>query len=443
MNIRFYSTIIIGSLLFISNGFAQTNVFPADGNVGIGTDSPVYKLEVIGRSAFTGQAIFDTLKSGFVNANSFSTNTSGFVRTATLYTQVIDGTLSSNPSGNAQLAVVADDFNVRNPGYQGRIQLYQGSFLVGGASFESDIKMNVRGLTQLDGLRLQNNNARNGYILTCDDMGNATWRPSSLGAAGNFSLNGNEVTLDDPYDLRVRNKLKIGISSLVLSGTTIPGTTNDIYADGNGDLLIQSDVSNTSSNTFLNAKGGRVIIGSSFIGPPFLNNKLYVNGNIAWANFSTLSADQGGSIELGGNNNIAGAGASYLDFHYLGKTEDYNTRIVNDVDGAMRIYALNGLTLDGKGLLCKEICVKNNLIWCDYVFEKDYKLLSLYEVERYIKQNKHLPEIPSAREVEENGVNMSEMVTLQMKKIEELTLYTISLQKQLDEMKKEIEKMKK
>lgn len=72
--------------------------------------------------------------------------------------------------------------------------------------------------------------------------------------------------------------------------------------------------------------------------------------------------------------------------------------------------------------------------WCDYVFEDDYELKSLEEVEAFIEQNKHLPEIPSAVEVETEGIQVSEMLQLMMKKIEELTLYTIEQDKRIKEL---------
>jgi hypothetical protein len=73
----------------------------------------------------------------------------------------------------------------------------------------------------------------------------------------------------------------------------------------------------------------------------------------------------------------------------------------------------------------------------DYVFANDYKLKSLYEVEQYIKENNHLPEIPSAQEIEKNGLMMAEMNMNLLKKIEELTLYVIEQNKQIKELKTE------
>ena len=69
--------------------------------------------------------------------------------------------------------------------------------------------------------------------------------------------------------------------------------------------------------------------------------------------------------------------------------------------------------------------------WCDYVFDESYCLLPLTEVEEFVKANKRLPEVPSETEIVESGLPLGEMVKLQMKKIEELTLYVIELEKRL------------
>jgi hypothetical protein len=70
----------------------------------------------------------------------------------------------------------------------------------------------------------------------------------------------------------------------------------------------------------------------------------------------------------------------------------------------------------------------------DYVFDKNYKLMDLNELEIYINNNKHLPEIPSEQEVTANGANIGEMVKLQMQKIEELTLYLIEQNKKIEQL---------
>lgn len=78
--------------------------------------------------------------------------------------------------------------------------------------------------------------------------------------------------------------------------------------------------------------------------------------------------------------------------------------------------------------------------WSDFVFEKNYNLKSLSEIEKYILANKHLPEIPSANEIEKTGLNLGELIKLQMQKIEELTLYIIEQNKRIEALEKTITK---
>jgi hypothetical protein len=97
-------------------------------------------------------------------------------------------------------------------------------------------------------------------------------------------------------------------------------------------------------------------------------------------------------------------------------------------------------------ILTDEILVRSYSIWSnypDYVFKPDYKLKPLSEVESYIAKNGHLPEVPSAANVEKDGVNLGEMNSILLRKIEELTLYNISLDKQVRELKETVEGMKK
>jgi len=119
-----------------------------------------------------------------------------------------------------------------------------------------------------------------------------------------------------------------------------------------------------------------------------------------------------------------------------------------DGGGSERISVLNGgnvgigttspdakLTVKGQ-IHAQEVKVDLSVPGPDYVFEKDYALPTLESVKTYIDQNKHLPEVPSAKEMEANGINLSEMNMLLLRKIEELTLYVIDQNKEIDELKK-------
>ncbi len=81
--------------------------------------------------------------------------------------------------------------------------------------------------------------------------------------------------------------------------------------------------------------------------------------------------------------------------------------------------------------------------WSDFVFEDDYELMELEDVESFIKENNHLPDIPSEQDVDANGINLSEMNAKLLQKIEELTLYIIDQNKRLDEQEEKIDRLQK
>ena len=79
--------------------------------------------------------------------------------------------------------------------------------------------------------------------------------------------------------------------------------------------------------------------------------------------------------------------------------------------------------------------------WPDFVFAKDYKLLPLSKVEQFISENYHLPNVPSAATVETNGINLGEMNAILLQKVEELTLYIIEQEKQMQELGKRLSEL--
>ncbi|MDX1910180.1 MAG: hypothetical protein SFV22_01780 [Saprospiraceae bacterium] len=92
-----------------------------------------------------------------------------------------------------------------------------------------------------------------------------------------------------------------------------------------------------------------------------------------------------------------------------------------------------------EGILTEKVKVANycSSFWADYVFAPDYQLKPLAEVESFISEHQHLPGIPSAEEIEKDGLDIADMLSLQMAKIEELTLHTIALNKRLEKVEAE------
>lgn len=77
----------------------------------------------------------------------------------------------------------------------------------------------------------------------------------------------------------------------------------------------------------------------------------------------------------------------------------------------------------------------------DYVFDPDHQILSLEEIEAFTKENRHLPEVPSAAEIERNGMDIAKMNLILLKKVEELTLHAIAQQKEIDALKASVKNL--
>ena len=130
-----------------------------------------------------------------------------------------------------------------------------------------------------------------------------------------------------------------------------------------------------------------------------------------------------------------GGWAGYFPFGdtYIGG--DLRVGWTSDVPGYL-------VAIDGK-IICEEIRVELSGGWPDYVFADDYDLMPIGELEKSIKKNKHLPGLPSAKKVEEDGIMVGDMTQNLTQKVEELTLYIIELNNQNKDLSKRIEKLEK
>jgi hypothetical protein len=109
--------------------------------------------------------------------------------------------------------------------------------------------------------------------------------------------------------------------------------------------------------------------------------------------------------------------------------DDFTHIIRFKYDGKVGIGTKNPThALTVNGIVKAEELVLNS-VGADFVFEEDYQLPSLEEVETFIKKNKHLPEVPSAKDLQENGAGVGELQTILLQKIEEITLYVIEMKK--------------
>jgi hypothetical protein len=89
-----------------------------------------------------------------------------------------------------------------------------------------------------------------------------------------------------------------------------------------------------------------------------------------------------------------------------------------------------------------KVFVDGTTTFPDYVFDPSYKLPTLEETEKYVKENHHLPEVPTAADIAKDGMSLNEMNIILLKKVEELTLYMIEMKKENDARKAENDQMK-
>jgi hypothetical protein len=154
--------------------------------------------------------------------------------------------------------------------------------------------------------------------------------------------------------------------------------------------------------------------------------RLHIQGVDNNGTTATVKVTSGSQNMLIDGNEIDGNDGIYLN-HNNNKNVILATgggRVGIGTDNPHSTYKLS---VNGK-IRAKEIVVESG--WADFVFDDDYALMPLEEVETYIHTHKHLPDIPSARDVEENGVSVGEMESKLLQKVEELTLYLIELKKE-------------
>lgn len=145
----------------------------------------------------------------------------------------------------------------------------------------------------------------------------------------------------------------------------------------------------------------------------------------------------GKTLNVGGNSSFVNNVAVGNELSVTVKTTTAQLHVTDEAYVVGPFSVGNGFSCSSNGLVkAKEINVTLDG-WSDFVFEDGYSMPSLGELEQYIKSHRHLPGIPSAEDVENNGVDIGKTNALLLQKIEELTLYIIDLQKQIDELKKQ------
>jgi hypothetical protein len=197
-----------------------------------------------------------------------------------------------------------------------------------------------------------------------------------------------------------------------IAGATL---TERMRIETNGNVGIGTSSPNEKLNVYNNTAATKILIG---------------NPNTSSGGFTSLSM---------------GTSADANGFSFMQSTKSSGTAfgdiVLNQYGGNVGIGTTSPnqkLTVNGT-IYGKEVKVDLNVPGPDYVFEKDYKLPSLDEIKSYIDQHKHLPEVPSAKEMEQNGINVSEMNIILLKKVEELTLLLMKEKERNEDVQSELQ----
>lgn len=205
-------------------------------------------------------------------------------------------------------------------------------------------------------------------------------------------------------------------STLRLDVGGLMGSQGQSVVNTGSGYLYAATIYKTHNNT-----AGGFLVGSA---PANAGGSITNNAAVLW------NAD-GSDIVFAttGTPGVAGGYAAQMSITSEGKVGIGTTSFGN---GNFKLYVEGGVRT-------RQVKVDTDS-WADFVFEPSYKLPSLNDIEAYIKANKHLPGVPSAKELKKEGMNLGDMHKIQMQKIEELTLYTIQLKKENEALKQKVNK---
>jgi hypothetical protein len=166
----------------------------------------------------------------------------------------------------------------------------------------------------------------------------------------------------------------------------------------------------------------------------YVNGQTHLNGNLgvgtAAAN-GNVRLSVNGPSHLDGDVGIGILPQSGIKLLVNGKVGIGN---VTSFPGNYGLYVANGILTEKV-----KVAVQNTSAWSDFVFSENYKLRSISELDSFISRHKHLPDIPNAEEVVKDGIDVTELIAKLLQKIEENTLYIISLEKRISELENNAE----
>lgn len=212
-----------------------------------------------------------------------------------------------------------------------------------------------------------------------------------------------------------------GDFNISIGATSFVGLTNGNRNVAIGYLAGSANISG-SSNVFLGYAAGQNETGS---------NKLYIT-NSNTANPLLKGEFDNKNLKI----NTGATTSTTVGFLAVG---NFDAAFTMPTANSYRLIVQDGIITEKV-----KVALRTTADWADYVFEPEYqkKMMSLEQVEKFAKENKHLPNVPSAQQLKDNGMDVGETSKMFMEKIEELTLYMIELNKEIKALKAENEVLK-
>ena len=252
---------------------------------------------------------------------------------------------------------------------------------------------------------------------------------------GTLATDGFSIKQDN-YDITIRQFEEGGVSLLGYNGQGLTLTTTGLLGVGTSSPTCRLHVSGDEY-----VSGGMSVVGGGSFGVGYqrLSFGVAPGANLgygtAYVGFNARRTNTGWKRAGDGYHNGGAVLWATVNgdilFANLPSTGTGEAAALSDAE----VKAKVNLKLCADGLLMAKEVKVTLTGWPDYVFGAGYRLRSLAETEAYIKANGHLPNVPSATEVEEGGLSLGEMNKVLLQKVEELTLHVIELQKQIDELK--------
>ena len=468
-----YITSVNGIAYFSDNSYDKGIAVNSNGNVGIGTLTPTAMLDVNGTAKFSSDLLINGLTMGKGSGN-ITSNTVFGISTGMLSTTATGNTFmgyqsamaNTSGSGNVFTGYLSGKSNtsgnnnvfVGNSAGYNNTTGYQNSFFGQGAGVNNTISSNNSFFGS--GTGYENTTGSNNTYYGANTGRNITTGNNNTIIGSNIAnlasnLSNNIIIADGAGNRR------INVDNNGLVGIGIIAPTANLEVAGGLVNALRVGVNFNRANTSTQLANSLAVIGND-------NMATTTNGAVAWdyynngtnsslsgallehigtgvtgMQYGLPSANQGQLIFQNVSNAIIGTNTTVANI-FISPNSQLSTAFLTDGSvgiGTTKTYGYK-LAVNGTAIFTKAV-VKLYSSWPDYVFDPGYQLPNLHEVESYIKKHQHLANMPTANDVEKSGIDLGANQVLLLKKIEELTLYVIELNKKVEAISKENEQLKK